>query len=322
MKCLLLSVLFSAFVYCQTPPAPKITPGTPAPPQPQAPDAPAPATAAPPVAPDTVVLESNGKKYTAADVDKMIASLPPQIQQNARMQPQIFGQLFVYQQLAEDAEKAGLDKQEPWKSALEFQRMQTLANAQLTTHSNTIQVTTEDEQAYYQKNPDKYRQAKVRVIYISFNPAPDKTGAQANKLPTEAEAKAKIEDLRKQILAGADFGKLARENSNDEASAAKDGDFGIIKRGSSYPDAVKNAVFALQAGQVSEPLRQPNGFYLIRVDQFTMEPFDDVHTQIFQEVKQQRFNEWVSAIQAQYKVKVENPAYFTPHTAPQLQPVR
>jgi parvulin-like peptidyl-prolyl isomerase len=115
---------------------------------------------------------------------------------------------------------------------------------------------------------------------------------------------------------------MARENSDDQTSAAKDGDFGIIKRGSNYPDAVKNAVFALQAGQVSEPVRQPNGFYLIRVDQLNMEPFDDVSMQIFQEVKQQRFNEWVAGIQAQYKVKVENQGYFTPRTPLQLQPVR
>ncbi len=323
MKSFVLPALFSALMYSQTPLPPKITPGTPAPPQDQAPAAPAPATAAPPIAPDTVVLEANGKKYTKAEMDKIIESLPPQLQQNARMQPQLFSQLFFYQQLAADGEKAGLDKQDPWKSTLEFQRMQTLAQAQLTTHGNLIQVSTEDEEAYYKKNADKYRQAKVRVIYISFNPAPAKAGAEADKLPTEAEARKKIDDLHKQILAGADFGKLARENSDDHASAAKDGDFGVIKRGSSYPDAVKNAVFALQAGQVSEPVRQPNGFYLIRVDQFNQEAFDDVSMQIFQEVKQQRFNEWVSGMQTQYKVKVENPGYFTPRTPPlQLQPVR
>ena len=320
MRTFVIPVLFSAFLYGQVPASPQVTPGTPAPPA-QAPQAPA--LASPPLAPDTVVLESNGKKYTVADLDKIIASLPPQIQQNARMQPQILGQLFVYQRLSEDAEKDGLDKQEPWKSALEFQRMQTLANAQLTNHSNTIVVTPEDEEKYYKENADKYREAKVRVIYIAFNPAPDKTTAEGKKLLTEAEAKAKVEDLRKQALAdGGDFGKLAREYSEDKTSAAKDGDFGIIRHTSQYPDAVKNAVFALKAGQVSEPVRQPNGFYLIRVDEFTAEPFDSVHMQIFQDIKQMRFNEWVSSIQAQFKVKVENQAYFTPRTPVQLQPVR
>jgi len=322
MRSLVLSLLFSALVYSQTPQLPKIAPGTPAPPQAPVPEASAPAPAAASIAPDTIVLESNGKKYTKAEIDKIIASLPPQLQQNARMQPQLFGQLFFYQQLAADGEKAGLDKQDPWQATLEFQRMQTLAQAQLTTHGNLIQVTTEDQEAYYKKNADKYRQAKVRVIYVSFNPAPNKAGAEADKLPTEAEAKKKIDDLHKQVVAGADFGKLARENSDDTASASKDGDFGIIKRGSSYPDAVKSAVFALQAGQVSEPVRQPNGFYLIKVDQYNQEPFDDVSMQITQEIKQQRFNEWVASMQTQYKVKVENPSYFTPHAPLQLQPVR
>ena len=322
MKSFVVFILFSALVYSQTPQLPRVAPGTPAPPQAQAPEAAAPAAAAAPIAPDTVVLESNGKKYTKAEIDKIIDSLPAQLQANARMQPQLFAQLFLYQQLAADGEKAGLDKQDPWQATLAFQRMQTLAQAQLTTHGNLIQVTTEDQEAYYKKNADKYRQAKVRVIYITFNPAPSKAGAEADKLPTEAEARKKIDDLHKQVVAGADFGKLARENSDDTTSAAKDGDFGIIKRGSSYPDAVKNAVFALQAGQVSEPVRQPNGFYLIKVDQYNQEPFDDVSMQITQEIKQQRFNEWVSGMQAQYKVKVENSGYFTPHAPLQLQPVR
>jgi parvulin-like peptidyl-prolyl isomerase len=317
MKSFVLPILFCALAFDQTPPAPKATPGTPVP-QVQVPEA----AAAAPIALDKVVLEVNGQRYTAAEIEKIIATLPPQVQQNAHMQPAVLERLFVMQRLAEDAEKAGLDKEAPYKDAIEFNRMQILSEAQLTTHSNLIQVTKEDQEQYYKKNADQYRQAKVHVIYISFNPAPDKSGAAASKLTTEAEAKAKTEDLRKQILAGGEFGKLARENSDDKTSAAKDGDFGIIKHGSNYPDAVKNAVFALQAGQVSELVRQPNGFYLIRVDELSMEPFNDVAMQIFQDVKQQRFNEWFASIQAQYKVKVENPAYFTPRMPPQLRPVR
>ena len=322
MKSFVLPLLFCAIAHGQTPPVPQANPTTSAPtPASQAPNSPAPAASAS-LAPDTVVLEVDGKKMTVAEVDKLIAGLPPQIQQSARMQPQMLGQLFLMQRLAEDAQKAGLDKESPYKDAIEFGRIQILSQAQLTTHGNLIQVTTEDEEKYYNDNPDKFREAKVRVIYLSFNPAPDKSSAEAKKMPSEAEAKAKIEDLRKQVLAGADFSKLARDYSEDKASAAKDGDFGIIRRNSPYPDAVKNAVFALKAGQVSEPVRQPNGFYLIRVDELTLQPFKDVSMQIFQEVKQQRFNEWVSALQAQYKVKVENPAYFTPRAPLQLQPVR
>ncbi len=80
MKTFVVPVLFSALAFGQAPVPPQVVPGTPAPaaPAPQAPTA-------PPIAPDTVVLEANGRKYTAAEIDKIIAALPPQIQQNARM---------------------------------------------------------------------------------------------------------------------------------------------------------------------------------------------------------------------------------------------
>jgi peptidyl-prolyl cis-trans isomerase C len=319
MKYFVTAVLSGGLLCGQTQPV-QVTPGTPAV------KAPPPAVPSAPVAQDTVVAEVGGKKLTAADVDKLIASLPPQFQQSARAQPQavpqMISQLFLYKRLAEDAEKAGLDKKTPYQEQLEFGRMQLLAQAQLTTYGNSISVTPEDQEKYYKDNPDKFKQAKVRVIYIAFNPTPEKPLPDGKKLPSEAEAKAKIDDLRKQILAGADFGKLAREQSDDKTSAAKDGDFGIIKHGSPYPDPVKNAVFALKPGGVSEAVKQPNGFYLIRLDELAAQPYDEVNGQINQEIRQQRFNEWTKALQAQYQVKVENPAYFSPKTPAQLQQVR
>jgi len=313
MKFFVFPLLCAAIVCGQAPPIPKVVPGTPGSPAQPAATVPAPATS---LAPDTVVVEIAGKKYTKADVDGMISSLPPQFQQAARMQPQMLTQIFMIRRMAEDGAKAGLDKQSPYKEAIEFNRMQILQQAQATTYLNTIQVTPEDEQRYYKENADKYKQAKVRVIYITFSPTPDKTGADGKKLLSEVEAKAKIDDLRKQALAGTDFGKLARENSEDKSSAEKDGDFGTMNHGSSYPDAIKNAVFALKAGEVSEPVRQPNGFYLIRADQVTEQPFAEVDTEILREIRQKRFNDYVKGLQDEYKVKVENPAYFTPQAGP------
>jgi len=225
--------------------------------------------------------------------------------------------------LAEDAEKAGLDKQPPYKEALEFNRVQVLSQAQLMMIQNGGVVSNEDQEKYYKDHPEKFRQAKVRVIYVAFNPAAGKAGTDDKKLPTEAEAKAKIDGLRKQIVAGGDFGKLARENSDDKQSAVKDGDFGMVTQKSSYPDPIKAAVFALKQGEVSEPVKQPNGFYLIRVDELTALSFADVGSQLTQDMRQEHFNEVMKNLQTQYTVKVDNPAYFTPKPQPaQLQQVR
>lgn len=318
MKILAISFVFCAFLYGQAtgnqPPV-SVAPGAPAV---QAPANAAPATPAV-IRPDTVVLEVNGKKYTAAEVEKLIAILPAQYQGVARAQPQMLGQVFLMQRLAEDAEKAGLDQKAPYKEQLEMSRMQMLSTAELTETNNTMTITDEDRQKYYNDNPDKFKEVKVRVIHVGFKPpipkaplAPTAEHAADAKQPlTEPEAKAKIEDVEKQIKAGADFGKLAHDVSDDAASAAKDGDFGVIKQDSAYPPAIKNAVFALKQGEVSAPIREPNGFYLIRAEEIRQTSFNDAFQQISQWTRQAKYQEWLHGMQSQYNVKVENPAYFT-----------
>jgi len=322
MKSLATTLLFSVFLCAQAPPQAPVAPGTPAPkadiqPPPQA--APPP----PPVTPDTVVAEVDGKKLTAADADKIFATLPTQYQQSARVQPdKALTTIFVLRYLAEEAEKANLDKISPWKDTIEFQRLNVLYQAEINHVKNTTVVSDEDLEKTYKENPDRFKQSKVKVIHLSFSATPDKPGPDGQKLLSEAEAKAKAEDLRKQILSGADFGKLARENSDDKTSSARDGDFGTISRNSPYPEPVKAAVFALKDGEVSEPVKQANGFYLIRVESSVVQPFNDVRTQIIEEMRQARFNEWMKSVQTRFAVKIDNPAYFTPKRPPQLQTVR
>jgi peptidyl-prolyl cis-trans isomerase C len=272
------------------------------------------------VKPDAVVMTANGKKYTAAEVDQMIAILPPQYQQAART-PQMLTTLLIYKQLAEDAVKEGFDKASPYKEQLEFSRLQILMQAELTLHGNALPLGPEDQQKYYKDHPEKFQEAKVRVIYISFSPTPDKAGPDGKKLLAEAEAKAKIDDLRKQIENGGDFGKLARENSNDP-SATKDGEFGTIKQNSPYPDAIKTAVFALKPGGMSQPIKQGTGFWLIRLDAMQTQSYDEAANQIFLDLKQDRMTEWTKSLQTQFAVKIEEPAYFTPKVPTQLQQVR
>jgi parvulin-like peptidyl-prolyl isomerase len=316
MKILAIPFLLSALLYGQQGPV-KVTPGAPAVNAPAAAAAPA-----PPISPDTVVAEVNGKKYTAADLDRIITMLPAQYQQMARSRPQLLSQVFLMQHLAEDAEKAGLDQKAPFKEQLEMSRLQVLSTAELSALNNNMQLTEEEEQKYYKENPDKFKEVKVRVIYVAFNPAPGKSATGGKQLLTEAEAEAKIEDLEKQVKGGADFGKLARENSDDKTSAAKDGEFGVIKQSSSYPPPIKAAVFALKQGEVSAPIKQPSGFYLLRADEVKQGSFTDSLLQIIEVVKKEKFQEWLKGVQGQYSVKIENQAYFASGVPSQLQQVR
>jgi peptidyl-prolyl cis-trans isomerase C len=317
MKILTIVFLSSALLYGQAQEPVKVVPGAPSV---QAPPSAA-AAPQPALSPDTVVAEVNGTKYTAGELDKMISILPAQYQQAAHSQTQILSQVFLMQRLAEDGAKAGLDQKSPFKEQLEMSRIQVLSTAELSDVQNTMKISQEDQQKYYQDNPSKFKEVKIRVIYVAFNPTPGKAATDGKKMVTEAEAKATIEDLAKQIQGGADFGKLARDLSDDKTSAGKDGDFGVVKQDSGYPEAIKTAVFALKQGEVSAPIKQPNGFYLIRAEEINEKSFNDSVMQILQAMKQAKFQEWLKGMQAQYNVKIENPAYFAPRVPAQLQQV-
>lgn len=304
MKTLLSSLFLCCLGFAQVP----------SPLSPAAPPKPATPVAAP-VAPDAIVAEINGKKYTAAEADGVLALLPPQMQTAIRKEPtRALGYVIMMKYLAAEAEKQKLDQQSPLKEQLEYNRMGALMQAEINQVRNfDVKVEPTDEEKFYKDNPERWKQAKVKVIYIAFTSAQlaTKPDAAGHKMLSEPEAKLKIEDLKKQIAAGADFGKLARENSDDKASAEKDGDFGIIKHSSPYPDGIKNAVFSLKAGDVSEPIRQPNGFYLIKLEGISTQPLSQVRSDIFNELKQKGFNDWMQSVQKRFDVKIENPGYFT-----------
>jgi peptidyl-prolyl cis-trans isomerase D len=81
----------------------------------------------------------------------------------------------------------------------------------------------------------------------------------------EDRARDKIADLIKRARAGEDFGKLAREISEDPGSRDAGGDLGWVSAGMMVPQ-FEQALFALKKGEISpEPVRTPFGFHAIKV---------------------------------------------------------
>ena len=70
---------------------------------------------------------------------------------------------------------------------------------------------------------------------------------------SEAQAKAKVEELRQKLAAGADFAELARLSSDDRPSATKGGELDAMNRNSPYPKALKDAVSRSRQGQSANP---------------------------------------------------------------------
>ena len=80
---------------------------------------------------------------------------------------------------------------------------------------------------------------------------------------SSSEARDRLAKLRERILAGADFGEIAKQLSED-ASASKGGDLGWVAPGDTVAEFEK-AMNALKDKEVSQPIQTPFGWHLVQV---------------------------------------------------------
>jgi peptidyl-prolyl cis-trans isomerase C len=182
----------------------------------------------------------------------------------------------------------------------------------MTQAANEMAVLPSDVAKFYEANQNRYKQVRVRTIYIGFD---------GQKL-TESGAKLKASQIVAQARGGADFVKLVRVHSDDLTSRAKDGDFGTLRISDNLPDAVREAIFNLEEGAVSDPVRQPNGFYLFRADKVEIRPLAEVRDDIFYELRQRRYSEWLEKTSRESTVQFNSPSFlgvFPVDTTPRIK---
>jgi len=122
-------------------------------------------------------------------------------------------------------------------------------------------VTDADIQAYYAAHQADYKsqeQVKTRHILISVA-----KGADAK---TDAAAKAKAQDVLRQVKAGGNFADLAKKFSDDPGSKDQGGELPLIPTSSLDP-AYAQAAMALNPGQTSDVVRSQFGYHIIQTEQ-------------------------------------------------------
>jgi peptidyl-prolyl cis-trans isomerase SurA len=80
---------------------------------------------------------------------------------------------------------------------------------------------------------------------------------------SDSDVRSRLTGVRARIVAGEDFGELARVTSED-GTAAKGGDLGWLSPGDTVPE-FERAMTALKIGEVSEPVQSPFGWHLVQV---------------------------------------------------------
>src|SRR5579884_33393 len=273
-----------------------------------------PAPGAKPIGPNDVVATVEGEKMTPARIQQLRDSLPAQFQQTAsRMDNKAllksYGELMALFKLAE---KEKLAEQEPFKGQLNFLRMNFLAQSYIEHLSRTIDVSQQDYLNYYNEHKADYEEATVRAIYIAFSTTPASSNTPGGKKSlTEDQAKAKAEALVKQLRGGGDFAKVAQENSDDAATAQKGGELGVIRKSATgVPAELRQVIFGLKAGEVSDPVRQPAGFYIFKVENVRTIPFEEAAVSMAPAVRGAKVRAELDKVLKSVQVRYDNESFF------------
>jgi peptidyl-prolyl cis-trans isomerase D len=147
------------------------------------------------------------------------------------------------------------------------------------------QVSESEIQAYYNAHLDQFKvpeEVKTRHILISVA-----KGADAK---TDAAAKARAQDILKQIQSGGNFSDLAKKNSDDPGSKDQGGELPMMPTSNLDP-AYAKAAMALNPGQTSGLVRSQFGYHIIQLeakDAAHTKPLSEVHDSIVASLESQK----------------------------------
>ena len=245
---------------------------------------------------DPVVLTVGSEKITKSQFEDILASLPEQQRAQAQSpagRRKIAEQLSDLKTLAQEGRERKLDQTPKAKIMITLQQDQVLANLTFSELGDSKP----DEavlRAYYNDHKQEWEEVKARHILIRMQ------GSQVPLKPnqkdlTDAEALAKVKELRAKIVAGADFSALAKTESDDTGTAQQGGDLGSFTKGRMVP-AFDNAAFALEVGKLSEPVKTPFGYHLILVDAHTTKSFEEKRADVEKAVKPEMAQKGLEAL--------------------------
>lgn len=140
---------------------------------------------------------------------------------------------------------------------------------------------TEDELAeYYEFNKDRYQQdeqREARHILVLFN-------------DDEEAARKKADELLARAKAGESFTDLARQYSEDSATAEQGGDLGLRARSQLSGD-LSSTIFSMHEGEITGPIKSDFGFHIVRLDRIVKPgplPLEQVRAELTTELQDQK----------------------------------
>ena len=303
--------------------------------------------------PSTVLVTVGDTKLTLGEVEKQLAPMMAQMGDDPRMES-MKGRF--YQQAAERFVMRTLLTQEADRRKIKVSDAE--VNEAISTITNRIPagMTLESALARDGKTVDEFRkdltaelrikslvesevptnsvvsEADVTALYEKQKDhmaAPETVSARHILIKTDksdaesvrAEKKAKAEGLRKQLVDGADFAKLAKENSDDPGSKEHGGDLGSFSRGQMVKP-FEDAAFSQATNAIGQVIESDFGYHIIQVTEHKAagtSSLADIKPRLVEYLKQKKqmelFEKFMAGLKSKVTITYDDSVKPQPHAA-------
>ncbi len=165
-----------------------------------------------------------------------------------------------------------------------------------------VKATRVDVESFYERYKDSLKAIppRVQLAHIVKYIKPSDT--------QKKEALELSKRIRDSVIAGGSFGDFARRYSADPGTAQHGGDLGFVEKGKLMP-SYESAAFALQPGEISQPVETPFGFHVIQLIEKTPSTINTRHI-LFRVGQTEDDKKKASDFLLDLKARVENGASF------------
>lgn len=274
-----------------------------------APAQPTPSNASPPASPpDKVVLKVENEEVTQADFDSAVGNLPAQQKRALEAQGRrpMADQYVVMILLSQRAVNDHLDTSPEFVRRFAMERRQWLAQAEYKRLLDQTKPTPEEVNQYYSAHSNDFIVAQVRQIIIRKRPESAKEASQGM---LEQEARARMEEIRKAVLAGTDPKKLA-DQFQAQNVVFIDASPRNVKRTDLNPDMEKQ-VFQLKDGALTEVFDVSQALVCFQVLGQRRLELKELGTEVENKVHQEKMQILIADLKKQAKIWMDD-AYFAP----------
>jgi peptidyl-prolyl cis-trans isomerase C len=255
------------------------------------------------VDPAKIILTQGNVTVTAGEFNSVVEALPPQYQAAAVSDPsvkkRIAERVLQVKLIAAEAKRRGLQDKPSVKQQIDMKVDELLVNVL----AKDLQTSGNEKEAreYFDANKSNFDNVKARHILIRTPGSP--VPVEGKEL-TEAEAKAKADQIEQRLAKGEDFSAIAKTESADKSSGLKGGDLGTFSPWRMDGDFSK-AALGLKKNQISEPVKTQFGYHIIQLLDDTPRTYDEAKG----EIGEARWGQLVNSLKDQGKPEYD-PAFF------------